>query len=323
MNGVKARGVQGALAALLLLPAVASGRGPYAPPLTVSQYVARLDALVSAVEDGDAGRAPRSADLIAAVPRDWTVDGSTRVFEIPTDALRLELRAWMTNHDGPARRRLLAHLRTLRTDASLFDQPAPDVTSQRAQLVSILMRPEFQDVHGPTWLDRLEQRALALLERLLGGVMRRSDLPTITTIVVYALMASAVLLMGWSFVRFVRRRASAETLALGGAPIPPREWSRWLADAQAAAARGDWRDAVHLTYWCAVAFLEARGAWRQDRARTPREYVRLLPASSSGSDALGALTRRYEVIWYGTAPADVNAFNESIENLKQIGCPAA
>ena len=101
------------------------------------------------------------------------------------------------------------------------------------------------------------------------------------------------------------------------------DWPLWLAEAQAAAARGSWRDAIHFTYWCAVAFLEAKGAWRPDRARTPREYLRLLPPSSDDGATLAALTRRFELVWYGNANADAQAFAESIANLKKMGCPAA
>ena len=320
MNGAHGRC---ALAALLLLPVLASAHDASVPPLTISQYIARLDTLVSVVAQGDGDRSPRNSVLIGELSHAWTVDGSTRTFEVPTDSLRLELRAWTMSRDGSARRRLLDQLRTLRADAALFEQPAPDVTAERGQLVGILARPEFQDVHGPTWLDRLEQRALEGLKRLLSRVVSSSDIPTITSIVVYALIATAVLLVAWSVLRSVRRAASAATMAPRGPAVSTREWSLWLDDAHAAAASGDWRDAVHRTYWCAVSFLEAKGAWRPDSARTPREYLRLLPTSTIGGEALAKLTRRCEVVWYGTAPADAQAFAESIENLKQIGCPAA
>src|SRR5213079_2898547 len=56
----------------------------------------------------------------------------------------------------------------------------------------------FQNVHGPTWLDRMKQRALELLERLLSRVVRPSDIPTITSLVMYGLMTLAVLLVVWS-----------------------------------------------------------------------------------------------------------------------------
>jgi hypothetical protein len=320
MNG--ARGRCG-IAVVLLLPALASASDAALPPLTMSQYIARLDTLVSAVaEDGGDG-SPRSSILLRELPRTWIVDGSTRTFEIPADSLRLELRAWTTSHDGAARRRLLDHLRTLRTDAALFEQPAPDVAAERLQLARILERPEFQNVHGPTWLDRLERRALELLGRVLSRVVRSSDIPAISSMVVYALITIAVLMVARSIGRAVRRSPATAAIALGVPAMSTREWSLWLADAQAAAARGDWRDAVHRTYWCAVSFLEAKGAWRPDRARTPREYLRLLPTSASGGDALAKLTQRCEVVWYGTAPADAHAFTESIENLKQIGCPVA
>jgi hypothetical protein len=311
-----------ALAALLLLPAFVSARDAPAPPLTMPQYIARLDTLMSVVAQGDGDRSPRSPVLIRELSHGWTVDGTTRTFEIPTESLLLELRAWTMSGDGSARRRLLDHLRTLRVEAVLFEQPSPDVTSERARLARILAGPEFQNVHGPTWLDRLEQRVLERLERWLSRAVPSSDIATITSIVVYALIAVALLLVARWALHFVQRPASTSTVALRAPAMSTREWSAWLAEARAAAAREEWRDAVHRTYWCAVSYLEDKGAWRHDGTRTPREYLRLLPTSTSRGEALATLTRRCEVVWYGTAPADAQAFTESIENLKQIGCPA-
>jgi hypothetical protein len=60
--------------------------------------------------------------------------------------------------------------------------------------------------------------------------------------------------------------------------------------------------------------------WPPDRARTPREYLRLLPWSSGYQPALTALTRDFEVVWYGKQEADAQAFSRALERLEQLGC---
>ena len=162
----------------------------------------------------------------------------------------------------------------LRSEAARFEAPAAAASSQRALLAGILNGKEFRDVHGPTWVDRLRQRAFELFVNLVTLLFTRSAIPTIGNILVYGLMAAAVVVLALAAYRFIRRSAAAETVLLRRPTTSPMAWPLWLAEAQAAAAGGRWRDAVHFTYWCAVAFLETKGAWRPDRARTPREYLR-------------------------------------------------
>jgi hypothetical protein len=311
--------------AVLWLLAVGSAiatAGAADPPALIPEYIARLDALTSAVS-ADADPASLATVLVDDLPDVLRVDGSTRIFEIPTRSIRRDFRAWRTDRDAAARRRLLNHLRTLRSEAARFEEPTAESSAQRALLTGILDGKEFRDIHGPTWVDRLRQRAFALLARSLGRLFQGSAIPTISRVLVYALMAVAVCALALATYRFIHRKAAARTILPSPPVASPKGWSLWLADAHAAAARGSWRDAIHFTYWCAVAFLEAKGAWRPDRARTPREYLRLLPSSSDDGATLAALTRRFELVWYGTGDADAQAFAESIAQLKKMGCPAA
>jgi hypothetical protein len=301
---------------------IAAGNATAAEPLvSIPEYVAQLDALTAALA-ADSGTSSRAATLVEALPRTIRVDAATRIFDIPTESIRHEFRAWQTRHDAAALRRLQNTVHTLRSEAARFEEPAATATAQRALLTGILNRTEFRNVHGPTWIDRLRQRAFELFVRLLFRLFQPSAIPTISSILVYGLMAVAVVALGLAAYRFIRRSAAAETMPSRRPTASPMGWPLWLAEAQAAAARGSWRDAIHFTYWCAVAFLEARGAWRPDRARTPREYLRLLPSSSDDGATLAALTRRFELVWYGNADADAQAFAESIANLKKMGCPA-
>jgi hypothetical protein len=93
-----------------------------------------------------------------------------------------------------------------------------------------------------------------------------------------------------------------------------------MAEARAAAAKGEWRDAIHLAYWAGISFLERQGHWKPDRARTPREYLRLLSSASEHRDTLTGLTRIFEVTWYAKRGANEAAFSQTLAALEKLGC---
>ena len=78
--------------------------------------------------------------------------------------------------------------------------------------------------------------------------------------------------------------------------------------------------AVNLAYWGGISFLEESGMWRPDQARTPREYLRLLPADSQHRATLSTLTRQLEVTWYGNQQASPDTFSETLIHLEELGC---
>src|SRR5262249_35776093 len=192
---------------------------------------------------------------------------------------------------------------------------------ERGLLSGILSAPEFRGVHGPTMIDYLRERVQRFLLDLLGRVERSSAIPTVSRLAVDLLIAAALLMLAYTVYRVVRRGAPAET------PIPPvagsatQDWTAWLAQARTAADAGSFREAIHFAYSCGIAYLEAQGVWRPDPARTPREYLRLLPTVGDRRDTLAALTRGFERVWYGTAAADAGAFAAALADLKRLGCP--
>lgn len=311
---IQARVARGLSALLLIVVAGGAARSD-AATLSVPEYLAELDALTASIASGE-----RAAN---SLPLTWRVDGGPRTFDISTEWLTSDLRAWNATRDAGARRRLLARLRTLRTEAAGFQEPSADAPQARRLLSDILDDREFRNVHGPTWMDRLRQRALELFYTWFRRLFESSTFPAASAALVYILIALAVGVVAlWTY-RVIRRDAAVEA-AVADSPIPPgQEWPEWLARAQSAAERGHWRDAVHFAYWCAVSFLEVSGAWHADRARTPREYLRLLPSGSHELNALTALTRRFELAWYGAQDADAQTYAEAIATLKELGCPSA
>jgi len=214
-------------------------------------------------------------------------------------------------------------LRALRAEAASFELPSEDVSGSRALLTRILADREFQGIHGPTAIDRLKQRIQRFFSWLLGRALRSSAIPTISRVLVNVLIGLAVLIVAYLMYRALRRTAVLETAPLNTPPRSVKEWTLWLKEARGAANTGCWRDAIHFVYWCGIAFLEAQGVWRPDRARTPREYLRLLPPSSEYLQTLTTLTSGFERVWYGTEDANAERFAQALTDLKKLGCPSS
>ena len=153
-----------------------------------------------------------------------------------------------------------------------------------------------------------------MLDRLFGS----AAIPTVSNLLVYTLITIAVVVLGlWTY-RSLARTAAIDSVVPDRVPVSAKAWPLWLNDAQAAAALGEWREAIHLAYWCGVSYLETRGTWRPDRARTPREYLRLMPPSHAHRQTLSALTRSFELVWYGTDRADAHTFKEALAHLEKL-----
>jgi hypothetical protein len=305
----------------ILLCAVGAGQEPLAPSptLTVGDYIAQLDRLASAIQAMDS-KNPESAERVERIASVWRVQSEGQTFEVSSEWLSIGLSDWRKHPDDNARDLIIKRLGHLRSEAAGFRIPPSDASVTRARLNEILAAPEFHDVHGPTWLDRMKQRIVELLIRWLGRALGSSLIPAMGSIVVYGLMAAAVLLVAYWMYRSIRNAGELDTILPHPLPVSSKEWTLWMAEARAAADRRNWREAIHLGYWCGVSFLEAQGLWRPDYARTPREYLRLLPSTSEYHPTLVALTRSFEVVWYGKQEADADGFSQTLAQLEKLGC---
>jgi hypothetical protein len=291
-----------------------------ASPMSLVEYIAFLDRLrVAIATSTDDALTPSVGDL----PQILRVRTAQGAFQVRLAPVADDLRVWQRTHDAAAHRRVSGALAMLRSEAVAFGKPSPDVAGQRAQLTEILSRPEFGGVRGPTWIDRLKQRAFEALASLTRLLLGESAIPAVGDALVYALVAAAFVTVALLTARWLVRPSRVEADAPASAPAQSREWQAWLADAHAAAAGGRWREAIHMSYWCAVSFLEAKGAWPSDRSRTPREYLRLLPEGSHERPALALMTRRFESVWYGADDADAGSYADALASLEKIGCPPA
>jgi hypothetical protein len=295
----------------------------FSPPRVFSfpEYVAELDRISEFAKHTDTD-SDSAASGIAELRGGWKVRSDGRVFEIPTGTLFDQFEKLQKHPDGEGRDRLLESIAAMKADAQGFQQAPPDASSSgvRAALTQILARREFHQVHGPTWLDRLKIKILSWIVHLLTVTFGSSAAPTVGRVFVWGLVAAAVLALAWFIYREMKRNARLETIMPEVLPVSAKQWRIWLAEAQAAAARGLWRDAVHLAYWGGISFLEESGMWRADQARTPREYLRLLPADSQHRAALSTLTRQLEVTWYGNQQAGPETFSQTLTHLEELGC---
>ena len=287
--------------------------------MTPEQYGAELDRLLSATQQLDKTGPPIS-ELLKELPPAWQVQTRGKRFEISTDRLARDLRRLHQRFDPELQKSICEQLTGLRADLAAYEKAPGDTTRQRAILAGIVARPEFHDLHGPGWSERLKQRFMEALLFFLRRFLPLSVIPTVGRILVSSLLGIAMLVLALWLYRSLRRGVATERVVPAVLPVSAKEWTVWMSEAREAARRENWRDAIHLSYWAGISYLEVAGMWRPDRARTPREYLRLLPSSSEYEPALKALTGDFEVVWYGKQEADAQAFSRALERLEQLGC---
>jgi len=287
--------------------------------LTTTEYRTELERLLSATQQLDSSGNPTPQPLLD-LPQSWRVRTDQRTFEISSEGLKRDVRRYESEKNIANASAIRARLQSLRGDLDGFEKPPADSSANRAALNSILARPEFRDVQGPNWLDRLKQRLLAFLLSLLERLFRSSAIPTISKYLVYVLMGLAVAALGYVAYRSIWVGDKLESVVPTDLPVSAKEWAVWLKEARAAAAKREWRDAIHLAYWAGISFLERQGMWKPDRARTPREYLRLLASTSEHRETLKALTQIFELAWYAKRDASERTFSQTLQELEKLGC---
>ena len=228
--------------------------------VSVTEYVTRLTDLADAIGHVTESH-PEQVDAIAARAAGvWRVQTPQRTFEIDMAPIERAMRAWRQDPSPDARGAIAVVLRTMAAEATTLDRPVPDFTGARERLAGILARPEFAPVEESTALARLRRAIARWLQDLLDS-LPISAFPSLPAGAVYALLALALGLLGWILARTIRRRPRVALDFPTAHPVPPRAWNVLLDDARAAAAAGDWRQAIRLAHSCGISFLESRGVW--------------------------------------------------------------
>ena len=277
---------------------------------------------------GAASACAGNADACAAavLPSDETLSGADRPITVSW--------GWLREAFGAARRAQQreradsmqaaeAHLDEL---AAEVDAPqavtAPEFGRARREADAALARDEFRVTQAePTWLDRQYARLQDLLLKALFGLTRLGQgAPWLAPFIEW----SCFLLAAAGLLYFLRQSLQRQALriALGGGAMgaarTAHDATDWHAQALLFAAAAAWREAVHALYWAGISLLESRRAWRPNAARTPREYVRLLPPGSPAQRALATLTRSLEGVWYGHAAGDEAAYRAALASFEAL-----
>jgi hypothetical protein len=318
------------LAAAILAVAVASLRlaaqtvdATQVVEVARSQFPSHLETL--GAEVAAIGRAADAPALAARISESWrVVEGDERV-DVSARWLTAALIAAPAKPDvWPATRAgLLRRLEGISDEVeSAGDASRARSRAQaRAEVEAILAGSEFQQSAASRWREQLQERVGKWFEDLLGrfGAGRGAARGT-ALVFAWAAAIAALIGLGYWLARTIAEHPRGAALDLGfGAVARPR--ARDLALRALAAARlGQTRDAVRCAYGAALVRLEEQGVWRIDDARTPREYLPMLPAADSRLPVMLDLTRRFEQIWYGNRAAADDDARRVTDHLETLGC---
>lgn len=212
------------------------------------------------------------------------------------------------------------HLDADLADALASPAPAANFSHARKDADAILAGREFATADQQSLWDKIAEWVLTWIDDALGHVAAFSSRsPWIGSLIEWGLAALACALVLMWILRAVRR----DRLRLGyeaGRQIEVTEERvlNWMREAEQRAAAGAFRDAVHCLYWASIATLEGRRFWHPDRARTPREYLRLLDSASAAAALLRRQTMAFENIWYGLRPAQQSDYEQALRLHQQL-----
>lgn len=295
-----------------------------ATSLTFEEYQSELSRIDNGLQS--LPEHPEGAnDLRRSVPEKWQVRTPSGDFEIDNSELREKLQMYT---DESARRAEVLPEMELKIEAAIAgakDFNGPVDSTARGKLDSILEGREFRGVaKSQSPAEKVKDWLMARVIRILSKLFRVAfSHPQASKIFLWSLIGALVLAFcAWIVVLLRSSTEDQYTYPRDGDSFLPssRHWQQWLSEARQAADRGEWRSAVHLAYWGGISYLESSGAWKPDRARTPREYLRLLKESNLARPALDALTRQFEFIWYAQQPASGEDFQFSLAQLEKMGC---
>lgn len=270
--------------------------------------------------------ASRGRDFFAiadCLPATWIVKDRDTEIRVSTQRIKDEIHETGGTIEPEKRQEKLAelqaHLRLMGERAAAYS--GTPYESERAKLAEILARSEFNRLSSPGLLARIQDWIQLQIKKFFMSVL--NVLPETTpyfkilgwslVLIAFALVLRALLKLLWD------DRAPMRLDHTSG-HVSATHWTDWLASARAAAELGDWREAIRFTYWGAVSHLEQQGCWTPDRARTPREYLRLLKESGERRTLLTQLTTRFERAWYAQQLATEAEYREVLSNVEALGC---
>ncbi|HEY3445736.1 MAG TPA: DUF4129 domain-containing protein [Myxococcales bacterium] len=250
-----------------------------------------------------------------------------------TERMR-EAREAGESHDE-LRKRLLAGLDEVR-GLSSEEKPEP-AADPRAAAQTVLAQPEFEA--PPEKVDAAEEAAdnglfmrflKWLWESLFGKPKPKTpemELPGLPVglfrVVAYVALGLAIGVLLFLIVRafLLRQKEEAgedeeEGGVAGGAGAKADQESAlakaprgWWSDADALAAKGEYRAALRALYLSVLSSLHRRGAIDYDPTRSNWDYVRAFRGALEELPGFRELTRRFDFGWYGRLGADAQGYD--------------
>jgi Domain of unknown function (DUF4129) len=290
----------------------------------VTSFAAELQSL-----DAELQKKPSSISIKNfrdGLPASWNVSTPEHSYSISTKPLRDQL----NGNSADNAHTWLEHLLTeVQSRQSAEGQP---LAAAHVHLNKILAGRGFEAVRAPTYLELLRERAAAWLQRMLlklfSGLSRH---PIGAKVLFWVVLIAGVGFVALWIFRYVSGRDSINFFQPGSTTVTARTWQEWIHAAREAAARGDFREAVHSAYWAGISRLEETGTLPRDRTKTPREYLHLIDTRAQRTEVdshaaddykkpLAALTSRLERIWYANRMARLEDFDDTLRQLEALGC---
>ncbi|HEV8490711.1 MAG TPA: hypothetical protein VGR76_00520, partial [Candidatus Angelobacter sp.] len=279
--------------AVLLLVLLCSIPKARAESLTVTAYQQQLRDIVTQVESLES-HPENAGTVVASIPDQVPVTTGSGEIKVSYKVLKDSLATFKAANEKTRPgllREIREYARAMNSAAKEYDKRAADPSAAHQKLEEILSRPEFK-TKGPSAKDALLARIYYWIARWLSKIIFKGQASfDLMRLIIYLVVgAAATLLLLWTIRRL--RRPQEDLPQREIIPFSPsaRSWRAWLADARAQAQQEDWRNAIHLAYWAGISYLEEHGAWKPNRARTPREYLRLIGKAASQYPVLAELT---------------------------------
>ena len=289
----------------------------------LNTYQAELERIAGGVERL-AAHPEEEQQLRDSLPDKWVISDQGTTYEVSTDRIAKELEAWQRDpHEKAHLDSVLRRLRGMQAEANGFAGGAQTSLNARHKLDEILSRREFRRAREFVWLQKLLDRIANWLERHQGrrrSTGRVNFSPWIGRVLVWTIIIAICGALAYVLWKWITRTQENLELNLSGGEQFHKVSREWVADALAAARRGDYRSAIRCGYWAAVIRLEELGRWTPNRTLTPREYLRMLPADHFQRSPLADLTQRFELTWYGYAVATARDFDQVTQQLEKLGC---
>ncbi len=224
-------------------------------------------------------------------------------------------------------------LQSLKAHIAILEYHANDVPDgPTANVQEILARKEFQPIRKTkTPLQYLQEWLVAWLEKILGKLPRGNpSAPDSGGLwsnqwVQIGLWVGITLLLAGGAVWLARRlrRPSTEAedgtrIILGEAVALDLDADDLLAQAQAAAEAGDWRQAVRKVYIALLHELDRREVISLNPAWTNREYLSAVRAQARLYPAMHELTDRFDRLWYGQHQGSREDYERCLSRYQEV-----